>query len=610
MLKHWIAPVAALWVTCTCALAKDLPPGGEPMIASDPLAAMVLSTQRDAKATSAVQPVDAAPTGRALVVTVPAKAAEPYHVQLKIPTTQPVKTGDTLHLRLTWRADPSTDSEHEAAIRTVFQQSAPPWEGSHHARQIARADWQTIDVPFAAKHDLAAGKGEFAIHLGEQAQVIQIGAVQLLNYRDRLKPADLPRTRATYGGVSADAPWRRAANERIEKHRKADLTIRVVDAAGAPVQGATVHARLTRHAFRFGTMLSVESFHGSTASATPGNNNPRPPSADDVRQMREQTLKYFNEVVPGASLAIGGWSSPDHRAKTLQLMEWAKANDLTVRGHFLMQPDMPTRSWLRGGKKYADNPRAMLPVIEAYFDDVLPALAGKIVNWDAINHAGRWADEPIGKEDQVALLRRARKLDPAAKLYVNENFILAGGDALDDRQRLYKEKIEYFRSVDAPFDGIGFMSHFDQRLTSIPRVLATLDDYAAYGKPLQVTEFDIKHPDDKLAGEYTRDFLTALFSHPAVEGFVMWGIWDGDHWKQSAPLFNLDWSLKPSGRAYIDLVTRQWHTDAHGPTDPDGRFTTRGFAGKYQITITRGDQSTTHPAVLTRDGTTLVITLP
>ena len=43
------------------------------------------------------------------------------------------------------------------------------------------------------------------------------------------------------------------AAARIEQHRKGDLTVRMVDAAGEPIQGADVQVQMKRHAFGFGS---------------------------------------------------------------------------------------------------------------------------------------------------------------------------------------------------------------------------------------------------------------------------------------------------------------------------------------------------------------------
>jgi GH35 family endo-1,4-beta-xylanase len=62
-------------------------------------------------------------------------------------------------------------------------------------------------------------------------------------------------------------------------------------------------------------------------------------------------------------------------------------------------------------------------------------------------------------------------------------------------------------------------SHFGLSLTDPEDVLELLDRYGAFGAELMVTEYDITVDDELLAGCYTRDFLTSVFSHEAVTGF-------------------------------------------------------------------------------------------
>ena len=118
----------------------------------------------------------------------------------------------------------------------------------------------------------------------------------------------------------------------------------------------------------------------------------------------------------------------------------------------------------------------------------------------------------------------------------------------------------------APIDGIGLQSHFDSNLTPPSRVLELIDQFAAFGKDLQVTEFDVSVADEQVQADYTRDFLTVCFSHPAMKGFMIWGFWEGAHWKPSAAMIRRDWSTKPNYDAWNDLIYRQWWTDARGVT--------------------------------------------
>jgi len=98
-------------------------------------------------------------------------------------------------------------------------------------------------------------------------------------------------------------------------------------------------------------------------------------------------------------------------------------------------------------------------------------------------------------------------------------------------------------------------------------------------------------PDEELAGQYVRDFYTVLFSHPAVSTLTMWGFWDGSHWKRNAVMYRADWSLKPGGQAFKDLVLGKWETEAIGDTDARGVFQTRGFKGQYDITVQAGGRT-------------------
>ncbi|MFI5380849.1 MAG: hypothetical protein ACHRHE_16240 [Tepidisphaerales bacterium] len=104
-----------------------------------------------------------------------------------------------------------------------------------------------------------------------------------------------------------------------------------------------------------------------------------------------------------------------------------------------------------------------------------------------------------------------------------------------------------------------------------------------------------------------RDFMTAVFSHPATEAFTQWGFWEGRHWKPQCATIRKDWTLKPNGQAYMDLVFKQWWTDVKGKTAADGTFAVRGFLGDYQITVTSGGRTVTDGARLPATGTRLTI---
>ena len=84
--------------------------------------------------------------------------------------------------------------------------------------------------------------GEIGVFFGFgfHAQTIELADVSLTHFGTAVAFADLPRTRITYPGSAPDAPWRREALARIEQLRKGDLSVFVLDAAGAPVPDAKI----------------------------------------------------------------------------------------------------------------------------------------------------------------------------------------------------------------------------------------------------------------------------------------------------------------------------------------------------------------------------------
>jgi hypothetical protein len=74
-----------------------------------------------------------------------------------------------------------------------------------------------------------------------------------------------------------------------------------------------------------------------------------------------------------------------------------------------------------------------------------------------------------------------------------------------------------------------------------------------------------------------------------------------NHWKRDAPLYRDAWNLKPSGKAYIDLVFNQWWTNIDGNTDIHGKVTGRGFLGEYEIRVTFHEKTNVELVTLSRD---------
>ena len=103
-----------------------------------------------------------------------------------------------------------------------------------------------------------------------------MGGVQVIDYGNAVKPADLPHHKITYLGMEPNAPWRAAAADRIEKYRKANLKVVAKDSMGQPLVGATVKIEEQRPAFGFGSCVDARLITGTDGRLTPGTANGSP----------------------------------------------------------------------------------------------------------------------------------------------------------------------------------------------------------------------------------------------------------------------------------------------------------------------------------------------
>ena len=195
---------------------------------------------------------------------------------------------------------------------------------------------------------------------------------------------------------------------------------------------------------------------------------------------------------------------------------------------------------------------------------------------------------------------------PQTRLALNENTILTRCGLTQTEQDNYAGWIQYLIDQGHGPDVIGMQGHFDANVTDPEVVVRILDRFARFGKALQITEFDLPTRDEDGQGRYTRDFLTTVFSHPAIDAFTMWGFWRAE-WQPPGALVRKDWTLKPNGQAYMDLVFKQWWTDTTAKTGDDGLCTARGFLGDYAITVTYKGVEKKVTAKLVHAGTQAIV---
>lgn len=543
--------------------------------------------------------VNGQPFAEALRVETLKRPPYPWNITLVTPTSGPMRKGDVLLATVTARRIKSRQETGEALIEVIVEENE---EEHHKLLELATSvgpEWTVIRAPFVADKDYPPGRAQFSMRFGYQPQTIEVAAVGLTNFGTTLTLDDLPSTWVRYDGWETNAPWRVAAAKRIEKIRKGDLNVQVVDANSRPVADAKVSARMLRHEFAFGSAIQARRIA-------------RPAGADDERY-RQTIEQYFNKVVFENDLKWPRWQTNQadwmtHRTNIFAAIQWLEDHDIAIRGHVMIWPSWENTPPLL--RRFESQPEQLRAVIDAHIADQTTALKGRLAEWDVINESYAHNDiiKLLGREEMARWFKLARAGDPDVKLFYNDYIMFAGSGAGSPSQYFF-DTIKFLQRQGAPIGGIGEQGHFGGSPPSPAKVLATFDRFAKLGLPIQISEFDIDTSDEELKLRYTRDFMTACFSHPAVNGVMMWGFWEGAHWRPRAALWNKDWSIRPHGQVWLDLVTKEWWTNADGQTDKRGRFATRGFCGDYEVRIEHNGKVATQELKLGNSGTRLRIQL-
>lgn len=513
-----------------------------------------------------------------------------------------VKKGDVLALMFTVSGRGKLSPE--ASINAVFERFGDPWEKSLDQSVTVGPEAQTFVLPFVAEGDYAVGKSHIGLRFGEMAQNLMLSDIRLVSYGTRVKLADLPGFKIGYPGREADAAWRKAALERIDKLRRGDLVVTVMDASGKAVRNAEVRVEMTKHAFKFGTALPAARLMEQSA---------------DGEKFRTTVLEHFNYATLENDLKWPNYlDNPDLARRGV---DWLTEHGLSIRGHNLIWPSFTQNYFMPKAvvEKYQALSRTDAEAAKKYLRDacadrvlsVTKAFAGKIRDWDVINETFGNHDiqDVLGKDVMVDWYKLAHQGDPNATLFLNDYGILEGAGRDQAHIDFFFNELKYLKDRGAPIGGVGIQGHWGATLTDPTRMLAILDRYATLGLKIQITEFDININDEQAQADFTRDAMITVFSHPAVDAFILWGFWENSHWLPKGAMFRADWSKKPNALAYEDLVLKQWWTRETVKTDAAGVAKVRGFAGTYEITVTAQGKSQTAKTNLTREGGAVAVRL-
>lgn len=243
-----------------------------------------------------------------------------------------------------------------------------------------------------------------------------------------------------------------------------------------------------------------------------------------------------------------------------QLIAWAEARKLIVRGHNLLwnqRERMPP--WMES-HDYGPMPRAEAArILTDHVHTVCTRYGTRIRDYDVVNEAvnpidGTFYETALSKalgstESAMDLaFRTARDAAPHARLVYNDYMSWEPGNDLHRAGVL--AALKGFRQRGTPVDALGIQSHLVAQGTDAGAAAGAqtrawqrfLDEVVGMGYGLLITELDVRDENlpadiplrDHAVADYARAYLDVMLAYPQLTDILVWGLCDRYTWINAA----------------------------------------------------------------------------
>ncbi len=382
----------------------------------------------------------------------------------------------------------------------------------------------------------------------------------------------------------------------IAQHRMGTMTIQTEP-------GAEVRVQQLRHEFWFGAALSSRMFSSHS-------------DAKIANKYKQVFLDNFNSAVTENALK---WRAMQRRPGQIDysivdaILAWTDQHEIPLRGHNIY---WGVSSMVPNWQKQLDDDQ-LRDVLKQRGLTIAKRYRGRFAEYDLNNEMmhDNYYGQRLGPQITKQMADWVKEGDPQAVLYLNDYNVLTG-----KQLEPFVTHVQTMLDRHVPVDGLGVQGHLHGESFDRAALKHALDTLAQFDLPIRITEFNLpgqrsKYMKDRrlqLTPEQEKakakdivDYYTICFAHPAVDGILMWGFWEGANWIPASSLYKRDWTPTPAAKAYHRLVYQQWWTNWTGRADAAGKCTLRAFYGKHRVTI--GNRSKT--IELKKSATTLRVAL-
>lgn len=413
--------------------------------------------------------------------------------------------------------------------------------------------------------------------------------------------------------LEPEGEWYNNADQRIEEIRKGDFTLNLSSDVESFHENS-LSVELVQHDFKFGSAVNFDT------------------TVSDTTVYKEKILDNFNTIVTENALKWVDYEPVQGATKEesfLNYTNFADTNNLFLRGHVLawgLQKNGFQDHW-----SIQQTPEFFASKLKERIIRDVSRYKGLIDEYDVWNepihekYIFNWCYDPSNYYWLMdSAFHWAHAIDPDAGLYINEYNVVCGG-----RTETLYDFVDAMKKRNVPVTGIGVQCHFEEKRIFPEVIRRRLDILEPLGLDIQITEFDmgtheegLDLTENEMAIEYCK-FIRTAFSHPAVDGLILWGFTDDIIWvgptdsSIGAGLYDVDGNPKIVKDSIDNLWKKQWHTALQTQANENGAVSFRGFYGTYRISyedpqdratyecyVTVTKESTTASAKLKKVGST------
>ncbi|CAH9119424.1 unnamed protein product [Cuscuta epithymum] len=359
--------------------------------------------------------------------------------------------------------------------------------------------------------------------------------------------------------------------KQTDKIRKRDVILKFSGLGSSSSLGTFVKVKQIQNSFPFGSCINR--------------------SQIDNEDFNNFFIKNFNWAVFGNELK---WYSTEPQQGQLnykdadEMLDFCTKNNIQVRGHCIFwEVESTVQPWIRSLTK-----SDMLAAVQNRLTSLLTRYKDRFPHYDVNNEMlhGSFYQDHLGKDIRANMFKIAHQLDPSSILFVNDYHIEDYVDARSSPQR-YIEQILDLQSQGALVGGVGIQGHIDNPIGSI--VCSALDKMGILGLPIWLTEVDVSSGNEYVRADDLEVMLRECFSHPTVEGIMLWGFWELFMSRENSYLVNAEGEVNEAGKRLLALK-QEWLTDSHGHIDHDvEQYFFRGFYGSYEVEVITGSKRIT-----------------